>query len=177
MTFNGSWGYMPYAPAEEWHTSRAVLNMVRQAAAGCGNLLLNIGPKPDGSVPEEAIERLVPVGKWLAKNGEAVYGKMDRANELEWMPTGQWTRKGNTGYFWCSRWPEGRIVLGGLKSKLKRATLLASGKEVAFEQSRDQLIFKGLPKASPDKFAEVTVLKLEFASTPRQVLGMGHVVI
>ena len=52
MTFNGSWGYMPYAPAEDWRRTREVLEMVRTAAAGQGNLLLNIGPKPDGSVPE-----------------------------------------------------------------------------------------------------------------------------
>lgn len=175
MTFNGSWGYMPYAPPEDWHSVRSVIAMLRQVTAGGGNLLLNIGPKPDGSVPDEAVERLPPVGKWLAKNGEAVYGRMDRADGLEWMPTGQWTRKGRTAYFWCSRWPAGAIVIGGLKSRLSRASLLHSGQEVAFEQSADRLILKGLPKASPDRIAGVTVLRLEFKSRPRQALGLGCV--
>ena len=95
MTFNGSWGYMPYAPAEDWRSVRKVLDMLRQVTSGGGNLLLNIGPAPDGSVPPEATERLVPVGKWLAKYGDAVYGTVDRTDGcFEWGPLGQWTRKG-----------------------------------------------------------------------------------
>ena len=56
MTFNGSWGYMPISP--DWRSSREVVEMLRTATAGQGNLLLNIGPAPDGSVPPEAVTRL-----------------------------------------------------------------------------------------------------------------------
>jgi alpha-L-fucosidase len=176
MTFNGSWGWQP-APPEDWHSVRKVLGMLRQVTAEGGNLLLNIGPLPDGSVPPEATERLTAVGKWVAVNGEAVYGKVDRADGLDWMPTGQWTRKGNTAYFWCSRWPGKELALGGIKSKLRQASFLAGGKPIAFKQEKDRLILTGLPKTGPDKIAGVTVLKLEFASRPRQVLGAGCVVL
>ena len=178
MTFNGSWGYMPYAPPEDWHTSRKVLDMVRQVTAGGGNLLLNIGPTPDGSVPPEATERLVPVGKWLSKNAEAVYGKVDRTDGcFEWSPLGQWTRKGKVGYFWCSRWPGKEIALGGFRSKLKKASFLTTGKAIRFTQKANRLVLTGLPGTSPDKRAGVTVLKMEFASSPRQKLGAGCVVL
>jgi len=177
MTFNGSWGYMPCAPDEDWRRVREVLEFLRTAAGGCGNLLLNIGPKPDGSVPEQAVPRLEAVGKWLAKNGEAVYGKVDRADGLEWMPLGQWTRKGNTAYFWCSRWPGSELAIGGLRSKLLSASILDSGKKIRFEQTRDRLILKGLPKKNPDRVALTTVLKFQFASRPRQVLGAGCVAL
>ncbi len=178
MTFNGSWGYMPYAPPEDWHTVRKVLDMVRQCTAGGGNLLLNIGPAPDGSVPPEAAERLLPVGKWLAKNQEAVYGMMDRTDGcFEWCPLGTWTRKGRTAYLWVSRWPGKEIAIGGFRSKLKRASFLTTGKAIAFEQQGNRLILKGLPKANPDRLAKVTVLKLEFASTPEQKLGAGCVLL
>jgi len=177
MTFNGSWGYMPYAPPEDWHTTRKVLDMVRQVTAGGGNLLLNIGPAPDGSVPPEATERLVPVGKWLAKNGEAVYGQVDRADSFEWGPLGQWTRKGKVGYLWVSRWPGREIALGGFRSKLRRASFLTTGKAINFSQKGNRLVLTGLPKSSPDKIAGVTVLKLEFASVPKQQLGAGCVVL
>ena len=176
MTFNGSWGYMPYAPDEDWRSAREVVDMLRTAAAGQGNLLLNIGPKPDGSVPDEAVPRLAAVGKWLAKNGEAVYGQVDRAR-TEWMPTGQFTTKGKTAYFWCSRWPGEEIVIGGLRTKVVKASLLATGKRVRFKQDRDRLILSGLPRTSPDKLVGVTVIKLECASRPRQVLGAGCVVL
>lgn len=177
MTFNGSWGWQP-APPEDWHSVRDVLKMLRQVTAEGGNLLLNIGPKPDGSVPEEAVERLTTVGQWLEKNGEAVYGKVDRLiGRVEWMPTGAWTAKGNTAYYWCSRWPGKELALGGIKSKLRRASFLADGTPIEFRQEKDRLILTGLPEASPDTLAGVTVLKLEFASKPKQVLGAGCVVL
>jgi alpha-L-fucosidase len=175
MTFNGSWGYMP--SAVDWHPVRAVLGMLRTATAGQGNLLLNIGPAPDGSVPPEAYERLEPLGAWLEQNGEAIYGTVSNANHFEWMPTGQWTQKGNTAYYWCNRWVGKQLVIGGLRSKLVKASILASGEKVKFSQSEDQLILKGLPKKNPDKYAGVTVLKLEFESAPRQKLGAGCVVL
>jgi len=176
MTFNGSWGYMP--SAIDWHSVREVLGMLRTAAAGRGNLLLNIGPKPDGSIPEEAPERLIPVGQWLAQNGEAVYGPVDRADgRMEWMPTGQWTLKGNAAYYWCNRWPGSELAIGGLRNKVLKVSLLATGSPVKFEQSEDRLILKGLPASSPDKVAGITLFKMEFESAPRQVLGAGCVVL
>jgi len=178
MTFNGSWGYMPYAPPEDWHTSRKVLDMVRQVTAGGGNLLLNVGPAPDGSVPPEATERLLPVGKWLSRNGEAVYGKVDRTDGcFERSPLGRWTRKGNVGYFWCSRWPGREIALGGFRSKLKKASFLTTGKPIRFRQKGNRLILTHLPKSSPDRLVGITVIKMEFASRPKQQLGAGCVLL
>ena len=177
MTFNGSWGYQP-APPEDWHSVRDVLDMLRTVAAGGGNLLLNIGPKADGSAPEEAVERLTAVGRWLARNGEAVYGKADRAlGRTEWVPTGRWTIKGKTAYFWCTRWPGTELAIGGVKTRVRRASLLATGKPIKFRQAPDRLVLRGLPRSSPDRIAGVTVIKLECDSRLRQKLGAGMVVL
>ncbi|HOT49773.1 MAG TPA: hypothetical protein PLI07_02270, partial [Candidatus Hydrogenedentes bacterium] len=89
----------------------------------------------------------------------------------------QFTLKGKTAYYWCTRWPGTELTLGGIKGKLRAASLLADGRPVAFTQEKDRVILRGLPKNSPDKIAGVTVLKLEFATPPRQVLGAGCVVI
>ena len=177
MTFNGAWGYMP--SAIDWRSVREVLGMLRTATAGGGNLLLNIGPKPDGSVPEEAIERLEAVGRWVGKNGEALYGPADRIEgRLEGgMLTGRWTLKGDNAYYWCDRWPGGQLAIGGFKTEVKRASYLASGEPIAFEQSENRLILKGLPAKSPDDIAGVCVIKLEFDAPPRQVLGPGYVTL
>lgn len=176
MTFIGSWGYMP--SAVDWRPVREVIGMLRTASAGQGNLLLNIGPTPDGSVPPEATERLLPVGKWLEANGEAVYGAVGRTDgRTEWVPTGQWTMKDNTAYYWCNRWPGGELVIGGLTVKVLKASYLATGAPIAFEQSENRLVLKGLPLESPDKFAGVTVIKLELDAPLRQVLGAGCVVL
>ena len=179
MTFNGSWGYFPTAPDSDWHSSRSVIAMLQQVSSGGGNLLLNIGPAPDGSVPPQANDRLLPVGKWLRTYGEAVYGNVDRVNgQLEgWLNHGSWTLKGTTAYYWTGRWVGSEIVIGGLKTKVKGITVLGTETPVAFEQTKDQLFMRGLPAQCPDQIAGYAVLKLEFEKKPRQVLGAGCVVI
>jgi alpha-L-fucosidase len=176
MTFNGSWGYMPISP--DWRTVREVVHMLCTAAGGRGNLLLNIGPKPDGSVPEEALERLTAVGKWVEQYGEALYGPVDRTEgRMEWMPTGRWTLRGNNAYYWCTRWPGEELVIGGLRPRVKSATLLATGQPVDFEQTEQRLVLRGLPQSNPDGIAGVSVIRLECDAPPHQVLGRGCVVL
>ena len=176
MTFNGSWGYMPSSP--DWRSVREVVGMLRTAAGGGGNLLLNIGPTPDGSVPAEAVERLTAVGRWIEDNGEAMYGKVDRVSgRMEWMPTGQWTLKGNTAYYWCNRWPGEELVIGGFLSRVNSASLLATGEPIPFEQTGNRMVLSGLAKSNPDALAGVSVIKLECDEPPRQTLGAGHVVL
>ena len=179
MTFNGSWGWFPTAPDSDWHSSRAVLGMVQNVAATGGNLLLNIGPAPDGSVPPQAYDRLLPVGRWLARYGEAVYGRLDRVDEhMEmWLNHGSWTVHGPVAYYWTGRWVGSEIVIGGLKTRVKRISILGTRAEVSFEQSPNRLVIRGLPAACPDDILGYAVLKLEFTGRPRQALGAGCVLI
>jgi alpha-L-fucosidase len=166
MTFNdASWGYMPSAGVDA-HRPRDILKMLNTACAGGGNLLLNIGPAPDGSVPEDAVEPLLTVGKWLKKNGEAVYGGLERAPHGA-SACGAMSQKGNTVYFWCRFWAGREIGLGGFKSKLKSASVLANGKPVDFTQDGPRIVLKGLPPSVPDKIAGYTVIKLEFDGKPK----------
>jgi len=177
MTFNGAWGYMPIS--QDWRSAREVLDMLQTAAAGQGNLLLNIGPTPDGSVPPEATERLTAVGEWIARNGDALYGKVDRAGRgrVEWLPTGRWTLKGHDAYFWCTRWPGREIVLGGIRTKVNAVSFLADGTPVDFEQTEDRLVLKNLPYHDPDPATGVTVLKLACDGPFEQRLGAGCVLL
>lgn len=176
MTFNGSWGYMPISP--DWRSVREVVLMLSTATAAQGNLLLNIGPAPDGSVPEEAVKRLSAVGKWVTENGEAMYGLVERAdNRTDWMPTGKWTIKGNTAYYWCHRWPGERLAIGGLTVKVEEASLLSTGEPIAFEQDERRLVLTSLPELNPDSVADISVIKLECDAPPQQILGYGYVTI
>jgi len=175
MTMNGTWGYVPSAP--DWCSARQIIEMLRTAAAGAGNLLLNVGPMVDCSFPPEAIERLEQVGKWVAKNGEAMYGKVEPVGgSLSLMNTGNWTLKGNTAYFWASRWPDtGQIVLGGWQTNVRKATMLLNGKPLIAERLGSRLFIKGIPRACPDKIAGTPVIKLECTSKPLQVLDWSYV--
>jgi hypothetical protein len=69
------------------------------------------------------------------------------------------------------------LAIGGLTVNVLKASILASGEPVNFEQTGNRLVLKGLPETNPDPYAGVTVIKLECDRAPRQVLGAGYVVL
>jgi alpha-L-fucosidase len=174
MTFNGlSWGYIDSKQAAAYsYNAPRILRMLSTCANGAGNLLLNIGPAPDGSVPPEAVEPLTAVGKWLEKNGECAYGKVNSFGGLRGVGGRlcSLSRKGNVVYAWNWIWPgNGEMVIGGFTTKLKSARLVASGQNLKFTQEKYRIIFKDLPKDGQDTITGVTVIALEFESEPETV--------
>lgn len=179
MTFNGDWGYAA-TPSDDWHSVRDVLRMLRNATAFGGNLLLNIGPMADGSVPPEAFPRLKSLGAWLRTHGEAVYGQVTRIEgKLEpWVNTGFWTLKGDTGYYWLLRgYPGASFAIARVEGKVKRISLLGTGQQLEFRQEPERLIMSGLPSICTEPDAQTPVLKIEFAEEPRQQLGAGMMLL
>jgi alpha-L-fucosidase len=171
MTFNGlSWGYIDSEQAAAYsYNAPRILRMLAVCANGCGNLLLNIGPAPDGSVPPEAAEPLGAVGSWLEKNGDCAYGKLDSLAGRRGIG-GQLfslSRKGNTIYTWNWIWPAGGdLVVGGITGKLKAVRLLGSGRTLSFTQEKYRIVIRDLPRDGRDPIAGVTVAALEFEGEP-----------
>ena len=174
MTMNDSWGYQK--ADDDFKSPKTIVRNLIECARGGGNYLLNIGPKPDGSVPEEEVRTLEAVGKWMDKNGPTIY-ESERCNAS---PTtyANFTRKGNTLYihvhFWpadtpAANWltffrPQTVVAVGGLQTKVKSARLFASGKKVDFRQDDISVQFTGLPNKAPDE--PVTVIEAECESEP-----------
>jgi alpha-L-fucosidase len=104
----------------------ACLGMLIRAAGGDGNLLLNVGPRPDGVIDPAQANLLKQIGAWLAKNGESIYGTRGGP----WKPSKEIvsTRKGKTIYIHVLKWPDGPITLPNLPAKIVRAELLNGGK-------------------------------------------------
>ena len=164
MTFNGiSWGYLDSEQALPYsYSPQQILMMLQKCTAGGGNLLLNIGPMADGSVPPEAIEPLTTVGKWLKKNGKAVYGKQDQVSGGH-NGVAKASRQGNKVYCWVQVWPKGgKMCFAGWKSKLKSAKIFATGEKIEFTQKDTRILLTGLPSESPDPIANVPLVELEF---------------
>jgi alpha-L-fucosidase len=165
MTFNSAaWGYMPGAAQDAW-SGRQIVRMLAGGARDGGNLLLNIGPAPDGSIPPEAAEPLQAVGRWLARHGEAVYGALDAG---EAFPTycGPVSRRGRTVYFWRQYWNGTEQGLGGYETPLERVTCLTTGEPVDFVQEGYRILLQNLPESCPDPDVGIAVYKLEFAGEP-----------
>ncbi len=71
MTMNNTWGYKSYD--NNWKSVEDLIHKLVDIASKGGNFLLNVGPKPDGTIPQASITRLEAVGKWMAINGESIY--------------------------------------------------------------------------------------------------------
>jgi alpha-L-fucosidase len=93
LTLGGSWKYVEH---DRFKPAADVIRMLAETASKGGNLLLGFGPDPLGRLPEEAVARLREVGRWMAANGEAIYGTRPVA------PYGsggvRFTSKGKTTY-------------------------------------------------------------------------------
>ena len=162
MTMNGSWGY--HRTDDAWKTPKQALNYLITCARDGGNYLLNIGPKPDGSIPEESISILGTVGEWMDKYGHTIYGA--EPCDVKSSLFSNFTRKENTLYVHVQYWAGERWGIGGLQTEVKSVKLLPGGEPVEFEQDEYRLLLRGLPAEAPDN--PITVLEVECASTPKQ---------
>jgi alpha-L-fucosidase len=162
MTMNDSWGY--HRADDNWKSSKTIVRNLVTCGNGAGNYLLNIGPKGDGSIPQQSVDALTTVGKWMSKNGQTIY-ESDRCQVNSSLFSG-FTRKGNTLYMHVHFWPGDTVALGGLQCKVKSAHLLASGKPIRFEQEEFRVKFTGLPADAPDN--PVTTIAIECESEPKQ---------
>lgn len=161
MTLNGSWGY--HSGDHDWKTPVQVIDMLATCATARGNLLLNIGPRGDGSIPEASVKVLETVGDWLKRHGEAIFDTdtftmdlRDRGNHRsEWSHHGSYTARGNSLYLLARRWPGSTLTVGGLECKVQNVTLLHPQQNLKFTQQDDKLTVTGLPPQSPDAVCPV----------------------
>ena len=91
QTMNGMWGYK--IADQNYKTIDEIIRQLVKAAGMGANLLLNVGPQPNGELPEAAMTRLAEIGEWLKANGETIYGTS--AGDFEARDWGTSTRKGN----------------------------------------------------------------------------------
>jgi alpha-L-fucosidase len=147
-------------------STAACLEMLIRAAGGDGNVLLNVGPRPDGGIDPEQANRLKDVGEWLAKNGESIY----ETRGGPWKPTASFasTRKGNNIFLHVMRSEKGRIELPALPAKIKSASLLHGGK-VGFSQNNGKLILT-IPHASLEPIDTVVEMNLDRPASEIPVL-------
>jgi alpha-L-fucosidase len=144
-----TWRLWGYASGERWRPADRLLDMLCECAHKGGNLLLNVGPQPDGRLPPEFVTRAREVGRWLAVHGEAIYGT-DGGDVTEFITRGWQTVKGNALYLIIRFW-DGRptLRLADLVTPVERVELLTTGEPLAFEQQNEVVHIHGLPQAPP----------------------------
>jgi alpha-L-fucosidase len=163
-TVNGSWGYTGDKPG--WPTARLVRGFVDIVSRN-GNLLLNIGPRPDGTLDKGQETALLEIGQWMQINGEGIVkstpwkiygnGKLDSLRGGD--PWGydkaaiRYTKKADALYAWFVDWPEsGQVtLLQAAQFNAKKVELLGNTSPVQFVQQGNDLVIE-LPKNKTGKF-------------------------
>jgi alpha-L-fucosidase len=135
MTINGTWGYNKND--QRFKSSTELIRALIDAASKGGNLLLNVGPTPQGTIQPEFEERLRAMGKWLEVNGDAIYGST--YGPLQQIPFGRMTARRKTLYLHVFDMPKESLVLDGLSAKVSSVKTMAGSKPLEFTQSGDKL--------------------------------------
>jgi alpha-L-fucosidase len=164
MAGAGGWGYVKHCPP--MMSAAQVLGHLVTAACGEGNFLLNVGPKPDGTIRKEETDRLSAIGKWMAVNGEAIHGSQRCA--LSGGSAGIWTRKGAVGYLHVVRWTGRTVEAPMVKSRAESAELLGCDMALKVKQDRNgRLLISGLPTKPPSPL--LNVVKVRFSEVPERL--------
>ncbi len=179
MTMNDTWGFKSYDT--NFKSTETLLHNLIDISSKGGNYLLNIGPDSHGVVPPDEAERLQAMGKWLAVNGEAIYGtkptlfgaeagsfsttgeKDKRGNPL-FTPAWNWrsTTAADKVYLEIFTWPTGAFHLDKMPRVVTKAYLLAdkAHKPLKFKQDGGSVDVQ-LPAKALDPIATVVVLETE----------------
>jgi alpha-L-fucosidase len=158
MTMNDTWGFKSYD--NNWKSTETLLRNLIDIASKGGNYLLNVGPTAEGLIPTPSIERLKEVGKWMKRNGEAIYGTS--ASPFKKLPWGRCTQKPGKLYLHVFDWPkDGQLEVPGLKNQVTKAYLLTDTDRspLAVTANDDGVAIK-LPAEAPDKIASIVVLEI-----------------
>ncbi len=142
QTMNGKWGYV--LRDQNYKSVDTLIQYLVSTAGKGANLLLNVGPQPNGELPAAAVERLQRMGEWLKENGETIYGT--EAGDIEAQEWGVTTRKGERLFIHIFNLQEKELTLP-LDCKVKRAYTFADKKPIKYKKTQEgvKLIFDTIP--------------------------------
>lgn len=163
MTHNNSWGWN--ANDSAWKTTREIIIQLMTCAHNGGNYLLNVGPDGSGCIPAKSVRMLNQVGKWLERNGEAIYGT--DPHPFNYADLKLSTARGTTAYIPFVLYYGPQTMVAGVGNRVKKVRILTTGRSVRFKQQGNRVFLTGLPVANPDPF--LTVLAFELDGKPRGV--------
>ena len=157
MTLGTQWSWKP---KDTIKTSAECIRILRRCVTGDGNLLLNVGPMPDGRIEPRQAAVLREIGAWLERYGESVYGT--RGGPFRNGDWGGSTNRGTSVYLHIDKWNNREVVLPSLDAVVLRAAAVGGGESVEFHQSAD-----GIKVRMPAGMTEgsLSVIKLELDRT------------
>ena len=153
-TLNGMWGYV--MADQNYKDKKTLVRYLVNAAGKNANLLMCVGPRPNGEFPELSVKSLNDIGEWMGEYGDTIYGT--RSTLVPPQPWGVTTHKGGRMFVHILSAQSPEIVIPYPGGKLKSAKVFATGEKVAFKRSKDgiTLQFSGVPADEIDYIVELT---------------------
>ena len=153
LTMNRSWGFN--ITDRNFKSTRELIGYLVRAAGSGANLLLNVGPRPDGTIQPEFSERLQEVGRWLETHGPAIYGT--RAGPVPPRSWGATTQRGDTVFVHVLDWSDPVLALPSWGRRVVSARMLDGGAAVDVQQSPGGITLT-LPRSPANTHDRVVVL-------------------
>ncbi|MBJ2173245.1 alpha-L-fucosidase [Aureibaculum sp. A20] len=129
MTINDSWGFQKND--HNYKTTNQIIGIFADVIGNGGNLLLDIGPKGDGSIPKEQVEVLEGLGKWTSKHKEAIYGTVAGIPKEHFYGPTTLSKDKTILYLFVKGDPKGEVVIRGLKNKINRIWVVGNGTKLS----------------------------------------------
>lgn len=173
-TVNNSWGYRG-SDCDHKSVGQLVRTFTETIGAG-GNLLLDVGPKEDGTITPEQTSRLEGLGEWIARNSDAVYGTVAGLPAGHHYGPSTLSKDRRTLFLHCVDAPREFIAVRGLINQVKRVTAVGSGESLAHRTIPGFKEVPGVlyidPPSHPDR--HITVLAVELEGELELYRGAGH---
>ena len=157
-TMNDSWGYQPYD--DHYKSSNMIIRTLVDCINMGGNLLLDIGPKPDGTIAPEQEKILKDLGRWTNKHAEAIYGTEAGIPAGHVNAKTALSKDKKTLFLYLDYKTENGIMLTGIKSKITKIELVGNKETVHAVDLNKNDYFIQFKENGFDK--DVTVLKVSF---------------
>ena len=138
-----SFGYNQNEAIEDYNTAKELIRLLVDIVSRGGNLLLNIGPKADGTIPEIMRDRLLEIGRWLDINGEAIYGtitnRVFQSDNIKYTLT----KDRKTLFAFVENFPEKNLLIRGVNAVGKKPIeCFGSDKTLEWENKGSNLIIQ-----------------------------------
>ena len=175
MTTNENWGYQN---DNNWKTPYEVITIFVDAVSNGGNLLLDMGPKEDGTIPEEQIHVFKELGAWNKKHGESIFNTVGGIPQGHFYGPTTLSKDSTSLYLFLHGHVSGTVMLKGLINKISNITVLGNGAEIKPKvvgkidwSPVPGLVYIDVPENTNDKY--ITVLKVKLDSPIRLYRGQG----
>lgn len=179
MTTNNSWGYQPN------DTHYKSVNQLIRIFVDCismgGNLLLDIGPKPDGTIAQEQVAILKGIGRWTNKHESAIYGTRAGIPQGHFNGYTALSKDKTILYLYVDNKPNGPLLIKGLKNVINRIWVVGNGTKLKYDVVGKQywsdvpgLLYIDLPEEVQDN--DVTVIAIQLRNEVDLYREKGQVI-